>query len=113
MHYMMIRRMYFVDGWPVFAPEAYTEETSARVVNRELALELADMGNWEIIEFSNTNNEMVFSKVSKFTDEFLSGVYGTAFDFENQGECYYVSGYLKNGNTVWMKKYCSAELIQK
>ena len=104
MHYMMIRRMYFVDGWPVFAPEAYTEETSARVVNRELALELADIGNWEIIEFSNTNNEMVFSKVSKFTDEFLSGVYGTAFDFENQGECYYVSGYLKNGNTVWMKR---------
>lgn len=104
MHYMMIRRMYFVDGWPVFAPEAYAEEPSARVINRELAMEFADMGEWEVIEFSNSDNRMVKSVQKAFPENFLSGVYGTAFDFENQGECCFVSGYLKNGNTVWMKR---------
>ncbi len=119
MHYMMVRRMYFVEGWPVFVPEAYTEEEEAeRFYQHNVALAFAEKKEkehlneqtdfyesaWEIIEFSNTDNRMVQGKNSDFPRDFLYGVTGKAADFENGGQCIYISGYLENGNTVWMKK---------
>lgn len=104
MHYMMVRRMYFVEGWPVLVPEAYAEEPEAVTAAESVWEELRAAGTWEQIEFSNLDNHMVYSRYDAFPKDMEAGIYGTAFDFENSGECQFVSGYLKNGNTVWLKR---------
>ncbi len=105
MHYMAVRRMYFVEGWPVFAPEPYAEEPPAEEVTAEqMATWKQEGSTWEIIELSNGNNKMKKSVTGGFPAEFVCGVYGAAFDFENNGECEFVTGYLENNNTVWMKR---------
>ena len=55
MHYMMVRRMYFVNGWPVFSPEPFVGEEKAEEWKEELRNRTAE---WEVIEFSNCNNDM-------------------------------------------------------
>ncbi len=105
MHYMAVRHMYFVDGWPVFAPEPFAGEPLATPVTAEQASEWqTDGSTWESIEFSNFNNEMKNSTTGSFPADFLYGVTGTAFDYENSGECTFVSGYLKNSRTIWLKR---------
>lgn len=105
MHYMAVRRMYFVNGWPVFAPEVYAEEPDAKELSNESSETLKKNGSiWEIIEFSNKDNQIKNSRIGSFPSDFDCGVCGTAFDYENGGECEYVSGFLKNNNTVWMKR---------
>ncbi len=105
MHYMAVRRMYFVEDWPVFAPEVYAEEPSAAVVTAAQVEEWQkDEGVWEMIEFSNYDNHMKKSVTGSFPADFSFGITGTAFDFENSGECEFAAGYLENGNTVWMKR---------
>ena len=52
MHYMMVRRMYFVNGWPVFSPEPFVGEEKAEEWKEELRNRTAE---WEVIEFSNCN----------------------------------------------------------
>lgn len=105
MHYMMVRRMYFVDGWPVFAPEPYTQEPSAQELKKERKAQLCkEKALWEKIEFSNTDNKIQAGSFGTFPEDFVCGVCGTAFDFENGGECEFVSGYLKNNHAVWLKR---------
>ena len=105
MHYMAVRRMYFVEGWPVFAPEMYAEESCAEVISPEQALRWKQDGStWEIIEFSNFNNKIKESVTGAFPADFICGVSGKAFDYENGGECEFVSGYLANNHAVWMKR---------
>lgn len=105
MHYMAVRRMYFVEGWPVFAPEVYAEEPSAEPVTEQQKESWQKDGSlWEIIEMSNDDNKMKKSVNGNFPADFVCGVYGTAFDYENSGVCEFVSGYLKNNNAVWMKR---------
>jgi len=105
MHYMAVRRMYFVDGWPVFAPEAYAEEPSAAEVSAEQKkVWQNEKSTWERIEFSNFDNKMKNSTIGSFPSEFVCGVSGKAFDYENGGECEFVSGYLADNSAVWMKK---------
>jgi len=105
MHYMAVRRMYFVEGWPVFAPEMYAEESSAaEVTAQQRTTWKQDGSTWEIIEFSNYNNKIKESVAGKFPADFICGVTGKAFDYENSGECEFVSGYLANNHAVWMKR---------
>ncbi len=105
MHYMAVRRMYFVEGWPVFAPEVYAEEPSAVSVTEQQKETWQKNGSlWEIIVLSNDDNKMKKSVIGSFPIDFACGVHGAAFDFENGGECEFVSGYLKNNHAVWMKR---------
>lgn len=105
MHYMMVRRMYFVEGWPVFAPEPYAEEPSAKELTEEQCVHFRKENSlWEKIEFSNTDNKIKVGSSGTFPEDFACGVCGTAFDFENGGECEVVSGYLKNNHAVWLKR---------
>ena len=105
MHYMAVRRMYFVKGWPVFTPEPYAEEPDAQVISEKQAfLWKQDGSQWEVIEFSNSDNKIKNSTVGSFPEDFICGVSGKAYDFENGGECEFVSGYLANNHMVWMKR---------
>lgn len=50
MHYMMVRKMYFVDGWPVLSPERYAGEKEQKISAGTLS------GNWECISFTSYDN---------------------------------------------------------
>lgn len=105
MHYMAVRRMYFVEEWPIFAPEVYAEELSAvELTEKQKECWKNDGSMWERIDFSNFDNKIKNSTTGVFPADFSCGVYGTAFDYENGGECEFVSGYLENNSAVWLKK---------
>ncbi|MCM1103966.1 MAG: arabinan endo-1,5-alpha-L-arabinosidase [Clostridium sp.] len=132
MHYMVVRRMYFINDWPVLSPEPYAGEARAdgRVYRFDVAggvpvgADAPDAayarteaqpdaaaerdapdteGAWEWIVFSNTDNELVRGS----TDLSLSGVtalVGEAFDFENSCLCRVLCGYTDDGRSVWAKR---------
>ena len=88
------------------APEP-TEEELAEAEQRATEEKEAwqkDGSLWEIIEFSNFDNKIKNSRNGSFPADFVCGVYGKAFDYENSGECEFVSGYLSENNAVWMKR---------
>lgn len=55
MHYLMVREMYFVDGWPVLSPERYAGESAQTIPAAALA------GDWEGIHFTNADNSQEMS----------------------------------------------------
>lgn len=101
-HYLMIRPMFFIDGWPVFGPEAYSgEDLSARVDAKEAA------GRWEIILLDDESNdvktaaELVLDETSAYL---TGGVIYRCADFENGGETLAVTGIDGSGTAYWGKK---------
>lgn len=50
MHYLMVRKMYFINGWPVLSPEPYAGETDQKITPDYLS------GKWEIIVFTDDDN---------------------------------------------------------
>lgn len=126
-HYMMVRRMDFVNGWPVFCPEPYSGEDSASV--RE-SIRAAAPGKsvvvkgenrftalWETITFLPMDNGQQNSGqrrldcrldengVWMLTDgkETISAKLFTGWDFENGREGVFFSGFLQDGKAVWGK----------
>ena len=57
MHYLSVRELVWVDGWPCLSPEmVYPNEAADQVVSGSL-LE----GNWETLQFDSLQNDMVYS----------------------------------------------------
>jgi len=56
MHYLMIRKMYFVNGWPVLSPEPYAGEIDETIQSNYLP------GQWEAILFADDNNDPKMSQ---------------------------------------------------
>lgn len=56
MHYLMIRKMIFLDGWPFLSPEPYAGE------DEELIGERYVEGNWEMICLDDNSNDIKYSK---------------------------------------------------
>lgn len=57
MHYLSVRELVWVDGWPCLSPEmVYPNEAAGQVVSGSL-LE----GNWETLQFDSLQNDMVYS----------------------------------------------------
>lgn len=50
MHYMMVRKMYFVEDWPVLSPERYAGESDQNISTAAVA------GKWELISFASIDN---------------------------------------------------------
>ncbi len=108
-HYMMIRPMFFADGWPVLGPEPYTGEDLGSAVTLGAGgrgfPELPG-GRWEIIRFDENRNRMKESAetdaeaVKRMTD---SGVWYRCWDFENSRHTAAVSGYDGTGAAFWGK----------
>lgn len=51
MHYLMVRKMEFVNGWPVLSPEPYAGEAEQPIASKYLA------GNWQTILFTDNSND--------------------------------------------------------
>lgn len=56
MHYLMVRGMNFIDGWPVLSPEPYAGESQESISAEYLA------GDWEMITFSEDANDQKVSQ---------------------------------------------------
>lgn len=97
-HYMMIRPMFFVDGWPALAPEPFCGE--------DLSPALPVGGSWELIFHTDENNEPKLSQFQLLSadDPLLrNGRLLKCRDYENGGECLTVTGFDKTGTAYWGK----------
>ena len=97
-HYLMIRPMFFLDGWPALAPEPFGGEplTPAAPVT----------GNWELIFHTDLDNEPKLPQLRTLSqaDPLLTG--GQLWqcqDFENGGQCLTVTGFTPDGTAYWGK----------
>ncbi|MFV0343145.1 MAG: family 43 glycosylhydrolase [Anaerocolumna sp.] len=103
MHYMVVRRMYFVDGWPIFSPEPYAGEPSTVTKLSEHKELLQKEVEWIILK--EDNNTMVRSVVSKLPKTiqpehtYIFDVY----DYENSKVSKGLSGIIKSGEVIWGK----------
>lgn len=99
-HYMMIRPMFFVDGWPLLGPEPFGGEALT-------PLETVPAGKWEMIFYQHTNNGQLESRIVTLSPEdplLHRGVAYLAPDFENGGICTALTTTDTSGNPCWGKK---------
>ncbi len=99
MHYMVVRRMYFVNGWPVFSPEPFAGESKEKKVFVEKNREC------EWLMFSPIDNHMVMSKRQPLPTEISenNAISFTCYDFENSKEIEALCGLTDKGNIFWGK----------
>lgn len=103
MHYMVIRRMYFVEGWPLFSPEPYAGEPAEW---RKLSDHMEEAEKkWEWILLKADENTIADSVVSRLPKELLpeKTYLFPVFDYENCQACQALSGYTAEGQIVWAK----------
>lgn len=99
-HYMMVRPMFFQNGWPVLSPEPYQGEIPEPVSPMEAE------GQWELIVFDEADNQMKTAVSLRLTadSEYLkNGVIFRSRDFENGGETLCVCGFRNSGLAYWGK----------
>lgn len=119
MHYMMVRRMYFVNDMPTLSPEPFAGEEPAlaecfrldivdglprfpETVAQSVEILRKDC-QWEWIIFQNDDNHMLKAKRSGIYIQDAHVTAGSGFDYENSEDCVIVCGYTKDGRTIWGK----------
>lgn len=123
MHYLVVRQMLFVDGWPVMAPEAFAGEEDISLNGafsfaiedgKPVLSEESDLKNeetfkkmltkcWEWIILKKDDNHMVRSVTSGLNVSKVQAVAGTFFDYENSSQCYAIAGFTDEGLMIWGK----------
>ncbi|MGN1187278.1 MAG: arabinan endo-1,5-alpha-L-arabinosidase [Lachnospiraceae bacterium] len=106
MHYLVVRRMGFTDGWPVLSPEPYAgepEECPVGCFDIKEGVPSFDNKQWEWICFSPDNNEMQYGSITLEIKD-VSGVLWICRDFENSGNCMVFGGFAGKNVTVWGKR---------
>lgn len=103
MHYMVVRAMTFVDGWPLFSPEPYAmEDLSFKLLSESYDL-IEKEFEWLTLKVDdNTIADTVTSKLPKDLVVDKTCVYN-AYDFENSKPCTVLSGFTKEGEVIWGK----------
>ena len=99
-HYMMIRPMFFMNGWPVLGPEPYQGEKFEPVSPEEAR------GHWEMIVFDDQNNEIKDSMecvLDADSDYLTNGRIYQCRDLENQKDTLVVTGFSNSGIAYWGK----------
>lgn len=123
-HYMMVREMEFVDGWPVFSPEPYSGEAiraesgdAAAGGGEDTAMQEGEGVCWEVIEFLPLCNDQQHSRKRVLDccrkdggtwqlsggEKRISAKLFTGWDFENGEEGVFFSGLTEAGESVWGK----------
>ena len=99
-HYMMIRPMFFIEGWPVFGPEPFTGESLEPIPAEQLE------GLWEMIDLDDFDNDQKISRVldlNKDSRYFFHSVAYRCWDFENQKKTTCLTGFHETGIAFWGK----------
>lgn len=102
-HFMMVRKMFFKNGWPMLSPEPYYGEANEFLCPEEVE------GKWEIIYFTDQSNEQKQGeKVTLYADDPMlqDGIIHWGFDGNHRVIC--VTGIDAKGIAYWGKK-CSIE----
>lgn len=101
MHYLMVRRMFFADGWPVLCPEPYAGETGGGCLE-----ETNSSGGWQFIRFEHLDNrqkEAVSLEKEEADALVRAGIVHPCFDFENGRPTMAVTGFDASGLAYWGK----------
>lgn len=125
MHYMVVRRMYFVDGWPVFSPEPFAGEGPETVTLAQWEQTLTQqegpqtqpeqtqpqehIDTWEWLAFLPNDNRIAISKnapLPETLDKNHALVF-SCYDFENSRETLAFSGITADGHSIWGKRSIS------
>ncbi len=96
--YMMVRPMFFLDGWPVFSPEPFGGE--------DLREEKPVGGRWEIIRFEDMFDGQKTSReeVLQADDPLFQGARLLRCpDLENGGQCLCLTTVSGDGSAIWGK----------
>ncbi|XCP86902.1 arabinan endo-1,5-alpha-L-arabinosidase [Roseburia hominis] len=99
MHYMMVRPMFFLNGWPVLSPEPYVRELAETVPKEQ-------NGYWEFIRFEDKDNrikEAVRMENEEAEHLIRSGRVHKCWDFENSQTTYAVTGFDDSALAYWGK----------
>lgn len=99
-HYMMIRPMFFIEGWPVLGPEPFAGESLETLSAEELE------GDWEMIELDDVDNEQKLSKTVHLDSSSEYLIHAAAYrgwDFENQKKTICLTGFFESGIAFWGK----------
>ena len=100
-HYMMIRPMFMIDGWPAFSPEPYVGEALDISVPADAAC-----GMWEMLFFDDESNDMKTSSeyfLSPDSPYFKRGRLHQCWDFENRKLTIALTGTDNFGVAYWGK----------
>ena len=113
MHYMVVRRMYFVNDWPVFSPEPFAGESKEVVtlaeylqaVRQEDAIGKIAGPIWEWLQLKYADNTIALAKVADLPGDLSpeNTYVFKCFDFENSREVMALSGMTDDGECVWGK----------
>jgi len=98
-HYLMLRPMFFVDGWPVLGPEPFTGESMEPVSPPDGAM-------WERIVLDDRDNKMKTSGCIRLAAEsriLRRSVCYRCADFENGGDTLALTGLDEYGQAFWAK----------
>lgn len=117
MHYMVVRQMFFVDGWPVFSPEPYVGEFDDNIDNSLYKVTKDAMSHKNEEEYLSKEVEYLIHKVDD--NQIQKGqmailkdipeidldklIFVLSFDFENSTNCVCFTGYTKNNEAIWGK----------
>lgn len=103
MHYMVVRRMYFINEWPVFSPEPYAGETAE--VSLLSAHADLQQKKWELITFKYDDNRIAESDEKNLPREILTEVAYVfeCCDYENGGTCTCLCAITDMGQVIWGK----------
>lgn len=115
MHYMTVRRMFFLDGWPVFSPQPYAGEKGGTDSLREyMEREGIKATQWEWLRFKERDNRPAMAVCAPLPGDLPPerAVTFTCFDFENSRVGQALTGITTGGETIWGKRYNAADLIK-
>lgn len=98
-HYMVVRPMFFVDGWPVLGPEPYNGESMEPAAP-------PDGEMWEVIVLDDRDNKMKTSGNARLAADgelLCRSVCCRCTDFENGGQTLAFTGIDQFGQACWGK----------
>lgn len=107
MHYMAVRRMFFLDGWPVFSPQPYGgEEGGAASLRDVMEWEKGDDTQWEWLRLKERDNRPAQSVCAPLPEDLPPerALTFACFDFENSRDGQAMAGITTGGETIWGKK---------
>ncbi|MBD5527769.1 MAG: arabinan endo-1,5-alpha-L-arabinosidase [Lachnospiraceae bacterium] len=114
MHYMAVRRMFFLDGWPLLSPQPYAGEGGEPHRLGNDVLYRNDIGangtdgetQWEWLRFKYRDNSQALSVCAPLPKDLPPErtLVFDCFDFENSRESLGLAGITDTGETIWGKQ---------
>ena len=108
MHYMVVRRMFFLDGWPVFSPQPYAGEADSSCTLKEYQeREKADaLAEWEWLRLYYGDNRQARSVCEPLPEDLPPerALVFDGYDYENSRENTMLAGITAGGEIIWGKQ---------